>query len=114
MNIMSDKLEKKFNEIIALLTTTQTPVVPSSPTRKVARGTNKSPVKHASSEKEAVEAFDGVVTQRKSPSPPTSPPRKVNAETWANMCDEEDQEKNMSSSVDILMEFDSAEAEGNP
>jgi hypothetical protein len=32
MNIMSDKLEKKFNEIIALLATTQTP------TRKVARG----------------------------------------------------------------------------
>jgi hypothetical protein len=25
MNIMSDKLEKKFNEIIALLATTQTP-----------------------------------------------------------------------------------------
>jgi hypothetical protein len=32
MNIMSDKIEKKFNEIIALLATTQTP------TRKVARG----------------------------------------------------------------------------
>jgi hypothetical protein len=32
MNIMSDKLEKKFNEIIALLATTQTP------TRKVAGG----------------------------------------------------------------------------
>jgi hypothetical protein len=41
MNIMSDKLEKKFNEIIALLATTQTP------TRKVARGANSSPVKHA-------------------------------------------------------------------
>jgi hypothetical protein len=40
MNIMSDKLEKKFNEIIALLATTQTPVMPSSPTRKVARGVN--------------------------------------------------------------------------
>jgi hypothetical protein len=47
MNIMSDKLEKNFNEIIALLTTTQTPVVPSSPTRKVACGTNKSPAKQA-------------------------------------------------------------------
>jgi hypothetical protein len=47
MNIMSDKLDKKLNDIIALLATTQTPVVPSSPTRKVARGTNKSPVKHA-------------------------------------------------------------------
>jgi predicted metalloenzyme YecM len=32
MKIMSDKLEKKLNEIIALLATTQTP------TRKVARG----------------------------------------------------------------------------
>jgi hypothetical protein len=41
MNIMSDKLEKKFNDIIALLATTQTP------TRKMARGTNSSPVKHA-------------------------------------------------------------------
>jgi hypothetical protein len=40
MNIMSYKLEKKFNEIIARLATTQTSVVPSSPTRKVARGTN--------------------------------------------------------------------------
>jgi hypothetical protein len=41
MNIMSDKLEKKFSEIIALLATTQTAAVPSSPTRKVAQGTNK-------------------------------------------------------------------------
>jgi hypothetical protein len=41
MNIMSDKLEKKFNEIIARLATTQTP------TRKVAWGANSSPVKHA-------------------------------------------------------------------
>jgi hypothetical protein len=49
MNIMSDKLEKNFNEIIVLSATTQTPVMPSSPTRKVARGTNKSPVKHATS-----------------------------------------------------------------
>jgi hypothetical protein len=38
MNIMSDILEKKFKEIIALLATTQTPAKPSSPTRKVARG----------------------------------------------------------------------------
>jgi ABC-type uncharacterized transport system fused permease/ATPase subunit len=38
MNTMSDKLEKKFNEIIALLATTKTPAMPSSPTRKVARG----------------------------------------------------------------------------
>jgi hypothetical protein len=91
MNIMSDKLEKKFNEIIALLATTQTPVIPSSPTRKVARGTNTSPVKHASN-KGHVEAFGGVVTQRKTQSPPASPARKVNAEMWANMCDEEAQE----------------------
>jgi hypothetical protein len=46
MNIMSDKLEKKFNKIIALLATTQTPAMSSSPTRKVAWGTNSSPVKH--------------------------------------------------------------------
>jgi hypothetical protein len=87
--------------------------MPSSPTRKVARGTNKSPVKHASSEKGPVEAFGGVVTQRKYPSPPASPPRKANAEMWANMCDEEYQEENMFISVNILMEVDSAEAKGN-
>jgi hypothetical protein len=46
MNIMSDKLEKKLNEIISLLATTQTPAMPSSPTRKVARGANSSPIKH--------------------------------------------------------------------
>jgi hypothetical protein len=51
MNIMSHKLEKKFNEIIALLATTQTPSMPSSPSRKVARGTNTSRVKHAASNK---------------------------------------------------------------
>jgi hypothetical protein len=111
MNIMSDKLEKKFNEIIALLATTQTPAMPSSPTRKVARGTNSSPVKHA--KKGQVEAFGGVVTQRKTQSPPASPARKVNAETWANMCDEEAQEEYMHSSVNILMEVDSAEADSN-
>jgi hypothetical protein len=114
MNIMSDKLEKKFNEIVALLATTQTTFMPSSPTRKVARGTNKSPVKHAASNKGPVKAFGGVVTQRKTQSPPASPSRKANAETWANMCDEEDQEENMHSSVNILMEVDLAEAEGNP
>jgi hypothetical protein len=113
MNIMSDKLEKKFNEIIALLATTQTPVIPSSPTRKVARETNTSPGKHVSSNKGPVEAFDGVVTQRKTQSPPASPSRKVNAETWANICDEEAQEEYMHSSVNIPMEVDSADAEGN-
>jgi hypothetical protein len=113
MNIMSDKLEKKFNESIALLATTQTPVMPSSPTRKVTGGTNKSPVKHAASNKGPVEAFGGVVTQRKTQSPPASPSRKSNAETWTNMCDEEAHEENMHSSVNILMEVDSAEAEGN-
>jgi hypothetical protein len=59
MNIMSDKLEKKFNEIIAILATTQTPAMLSSPTRKVAWGTNTSPVKHAASNKGPVEAFGG-------------------------------------------------------
>jgi septal ring factor EnvC (AmiA/AmiB activator) len=92
MKKMSDKLKKRFNKIISLLATTQTSVVTSSPTRKVSRGTNKSPVKQASPEKEPVEAFGGVAIQRKSPSPPPSPSRKSNAETWANMCDEEDQE----------------------
>jgi hypothetical protein len=57
MNTMSDKLEKKFNKIIVILAKTQTPVMPSPPTRKVARGTNKSPVKHATSEKGPVAAF---------------------------------------------------------
>jgi hypothetical protein len=75
MNIISDKLEKKFNEIIALLATTQTPM------RKVARGTNSSPVKHAALKKGHVDAFGGVVTQRKTQSPPASPARKFNAET---------------------------------
>jgi hypothetical protein len=111
MNIMSDKLEKKFNEIIALLATTQTPAMPSSPTIKVARGTNSSPIKHAAPKMGHVEAFGGVVTQRKTL--PASPARKVNAETWANMCDEEAQEEYMHSSVNILMEVDSAEADGN-
>jgi hypothetical protein len=53
-----------------------------------------------------------VVTQRKNQSPPASPSRKANAETWAK-CDEEAQEENMYSSVNILMEVDLAEAEGN-
>jgi hypothetical protein len=96
MNIMSDKLKKKFNEIIALLATTQTPVMPSSPTKKG-----------------PVEAFGGIVIQMKAQLPPASPSRKANAETWANMCDEEAQEENMHSSVNILMEVDSAEAEVN-
>jgi hypothetical protein len=111
MNIASDKLEKKFNEIIALLATTQTPAMPSSPTRKVARVTNSSPVKHA--KKGQVKAFVGVVKQRKTQSQPASPARKVNVETWSNMCDEEAQEEYIHSSVNILMEVDSAEADGN-
>jgi hypothetical protein len=60
-----------------------------------------------------VEAFGGVVTQRKTQSPPAPPTRKVNAETWANMCDKEAQEEYMHSSVNILMEVDSAEADSN-
>jgi hypothetical protein len=87
--------------------------MPSSPTRKVARGANASPVKHAVSKKGHVEAFGRVITQRKTQSPPASPARKVNAETWANMCDEEAQEEYMHSSVNILREVDSAEADGN-
>jgi hypothetical protein len=65
MNIMSDKLEKNINEIIALLATTQTPAMPSSPTRKVTRGVNTSPAKHAASEKGHVKAFGGVVNKGK-------------------------------------------------
>jgi hypothetical protein len=107
MNIISDKLEKKFNEIIALLATTQTPTI------KVAQGANSSPVKHTASKKGHVDEFGDVVTQRKTQTPLASPARKVNAETWANMCDEEAQEEYMHSSVNILMEVDSAEAEGN-
>jgi hypothetical protein len=67
MNII--KLNKKFNIIIALLATTQIPAMPRSPTRKVAMGINTSPVKHAASNKGPVEAFGGVVTQRKTQSP---------------------------------------------
>jgi hypothetical protein len=85
--------------------------MPSSPTRKVARGANSSPVKHA--KKGHVEAFGSMVTQRKNQSPPESPARKVNAETWANICDKEVQEEHMHSSVNILTEVDSAEADGN-
>jgi hypothetical protein len=107
MNIMRDKLEKKFNAIIALLAKTQTP------TRKVAQGTNSLPVKHAASKKEHVDAFGGVVTQPKTQSPPASPVRKVNAETWANMCDEDVQEAYMQNIVNILMEVDLAESDGN-
>jgi hypothetical protein len=88
-------------------------VTTQTPTRKVARGTNSSPVKHAASKNGYVDAFGGVVTQRKTQSPPASPARKVNAETWANMCDEEAQEEYMHSSVNILMEVDSAEADSN-
>jgi hypothetical protein len=103
MNIMSDKLEKKFNESIALLATTQIPTI------KVARGTNSSSIKHAASKKGRVDAFGGVVTQRKTQTPPASPSRKVNAETWANMCDEDIQEEYMKTSMNILMEVDSDE-----
>jgi hypothetical protein len=77
---------------------------------KSGRGTNSSPVKHAASKKGHVDACGGVVTQRKTQSPPASPARKVNAETWANMCDEDVQEEYMQTSV---MEVDSAEADGN-
>jgi hypothetical protein len=87
--------------------------MPTLPTRKVARGTNKSAFKYATSEKVPVETFGGLVTQRKSLSPPASPPLKANSETWASMCDEEAQEENMSTCVNIIMEVDSAEAEGN-
>jgi hypothetical protein len=113
MITMSDKLKKKFNDIIALLATTQTPVMSSSPTRKVDHGKNTSPVKHVASNKGPVEAFGGVVTQRKTQSLPASSSRKVNAETWANMCHEEAQEEYMHISVNILMEVDSSESKGN-
>jgi hypothetical protein len=54
-----------------------------------------------------------VVTQRKTQSLPASPTRKVNAEMWVNMCDEEAQEEYMHRSVNILMEVDLAEADRN-
>jgi hypothetical protein len=72
-----------------------------------------STVKHAASKKGHVEAFGGVVTQRKTQSLLASPERKVNAEKWANMCDEEAQEEYMHSNVNILMEVYSAEADSN-
>jgi hypothetical protein len=82
INIMSDKLEKKFNDIIALLATTQIP------TRKVARGTTSSPVKHAASKKGHVIAIGGVVTQRKTQTPLASSARKVNVENKRSICTE--------------------------
>jgi hypothetical protein len=111
-NIMSDKLEKEFNEIIAFLATTQTHAMPSSPTRKVARGRVRrlSNILH---KKGACQSIWGMVTRISIRSPPASPARKVNAETWENMCDEEAQEEYIHSSVKILMEGDSAEADGN-
>jgi hypothetical protein len=66
MNKMSDKLEQKFNQIIVILATTHTTVASSSPTRKVSRAINKSPVKLTS-------PSGGVVTQLKLPTPPASP-----------------------------------------
>jgi hypothetical protein len=81
--------------------------------RKVSRGTNTSPVKHAASNKGPVKAFLSVVTKRKTQPPPASPSRKVNAETWANIWDEEVQDEYMHSSVNIMMEVDSAEADRN-
>jgi hypothetical protein len=60
-----------------------------------------------------VDAFDGVVTQWKPHTPPKSPARKTNVEAWANMCDEEAQEEYIHRRVNILMEVDLAEADGN-
>jgi hypothetical protein len=60
-----------------------------------------------------VKAFGGVLRQRKTQSPPASPASKANAEKWTNMSDEESQEEYMHSSVNILMEVDSNEADGN-
>jgi hypothetical protein len=76
-------------------------------------GANSSHVKQASPKKGHVDAFGGVVTQRKTQSPPASPARKVNAETWTKICGEEAQEDYMHSSLNILMEVDSAQADGN-
>jgi hypothetical protein len=76
-------------------------------------GTNKSPVKHSALNKGPVEAFGGVVTQIKTQSPPASPSRKVNAETWENVCDKEAQGEYMHISVNIMMEVYSDEADGN-
>jgi hypothetical protein len=60
---MSDKLQQKFNQIIAILSTTHITSAAASPPRKVSRATNKYTVKLTS-------PFGGAVTQFKLPTPP--------------------------------------------
>jgi hypothetical protein len=114
MNKMSDKLEARFNQLIAILESAPPPAGNSSPTRKIARSTNKS-VSSASPGRSPQAPFGGVVTQLKYPTPPASPSKANNAGTWANRCDSDDeQDAVMDSSASILMEVDSAQAEVEP
>jgi hypothetical protein len=105
MKKMGHKLEHKFSQIIAILAMTHTAVAAESPPRNVSRATNKSPVKLTS-------PFGGVVTQLKLSTPPASPSQDSTAPTWANDCDSDNED--MSQSVEIIMEFDSAQVEANP
>jgi hypothetical protein len=112
MNKMSDKLEQKSNQIIAILVRTHTSVSAASPPRKVSRVTNKSPVKLTLSGNGSPEPLGEVVTQLKLTMPPASPSRDSTAPTWNNDCDS-DNEK-MSHSVAILMQVDSSQVEVDP
>jgi hypothetical protein len=105
MNKMSDKLEQKFNQIIAILATTHTTAASASPTIKISRVTNKSTVKHKSN-------FGGVVPQLKLPTPPASPSRDSIMSTWDTDCDSDNEY--MSHNAAILMEVDSYQVEENP
>jgi hypothetical protein len=62
-NKMSDKLQQKLNQIIAILEKTLMTAEAASPPRKVSRAKNKYPVKLTST-------FGGAVTEFKLPTPP--------------------------------------------
>jgi hypothetical protein len=111
MKKISDKLGQKFNQTISIIAPTHTSVATASPPRKVSRSTNKSPVKFTSPGKGSSAPFGGVVTQLKLPTPPASSSRDSTASTSANDCDSDNED--MSHSVAILMEVDSAPVEAN-
>jgi hypothetical protein len=112
MNKMSDKLEQKFNHIIAILATAHTSTATASPPMKVSRATNNPPVKLISPGKGSPAYFGGVVTHLKLTMPPSSPSRVSGAPTWATDCDSDNEDT--SHSVALLMEVDSAPVKANP
>jgi hypothetical protein len=105
MKKMSDKLEQKFSQIIAILVMTHTTVAAASPPIKVSCATNNPPAK-------LILPFGGVVTQLKLPIPPASHSRDSTAPTWANDYDSDNED--MSHILAILMEVDLAQVEVDP